>query len=148
MISNAQRIYNACTYAAPVSYGSPIAGLPAPDPLPIGTYHKPKKRKRYNPKNPWYHAYDGDQWRRPHARDTYRFHIYIWRGIRLCRVSRHGEPTDTEGTTIINSEFRFAGPNFKRIAVELGLKPVKRPNKYRKGPTIDFWDWPPGFVTD
>lgn len=148
MISNAQRIYNACTYAAPVSYGSPIAGLPAPDPLPMGAYRKPKKRKRPNPKNPWFHAYDGDQWRRPHARDTYRFHIYHKWGMDMCRVSRHGEPTDTEGTTIINSEFRFAGPNFKRIAVELGLKPVKRPNKYRAGLSISFWNWPTGFVTD
>ena len=148
MISNAQRIYNACTYAAPVSYGSPIAGLPAPDPLPIGTYHKPKKRKRYNPKNPWYHAYDGDQWRRPHARDTYRFHIYNWRGMRLCKVTCISDPTNPEGRTVINSEFNFAGPHFKQIAVELGLKPVKRPNKYRTGPSISFWDWPTGFVTD
>ena len=131
-----------------VSYGSPGAGLPAPDPMPMAAYHKPKKRKRYNPKNPWYHAYDGDQWRRPHARDTYRFHIYNWRGMRLCKVTCISDPTNPEGRTVINSEFNFAGPHFKQIAVELGLKPVKRPNKYRTGPSISFWDWPPGFVTD
>ena len=131
-----------------MNYAPPAPGLPAPDPQPCAAYRVPKKRKRPNPKNPWYHAYDGDQWRRPRARDTYRFHLYTWHGIRLCRVTRHSFPMDVDGMMVINSEFRFAAPRFKQLAVELGLKPVKRSNKYRKGPSIDFWDWPTGFVTD
>ena len=131
-----------------VSYGSPGAGLPAPDPLPCARYHIPKKRKRYNPKNPWYHAYSGDIWRKPHARETYRFHIHIWQGEKYCRVTRYRHLGDAEGVLEINAPFRFAAPNFKRIAIEHGLKPVKRPNKYRKGLSISFWDWPAGFVKD
>ena len=131
-----------------MNYPPPAPGLPAPDPQPMAAYRIPKKRKRYNPKNPWYHAYTGDQWRRPYARDTYRFFVYIWRGRKYCRVTCHREPTNPVGRIEINTELQFAGPAFKRLAIEKGLRPVKRPNKYRKGLAIDFWDWPPGFVQD
>lgn len=132
-----------------MNYTPPAPGLPAPDPMPMASYQQPKKkRKRYNPKNPWYHAYSGDQWRRPHARETYRFYIHNWRGMQLCRVTRHKDANDVEGSLLIHSEFRLAGPDFKRIAVENGLRPVKRPDKYRKGLSIKFWDWPTGFVKD
>ena len=133
-----------------MNYTSPGAGLPAPDPFSPAA--KPdwrkKKRKRYNPKNPWYHAYNGDAWRKPHARETYRIHIENWRGMKLCRVTCHRNPMDIEGSMKINAVFRIAAPHFKRLAVDEGLRPVPRPAKYRHGMCIDFWDWPAGFVKD
>lgn len=132
-----------------MNYTSPGAGLPAPDPFPAAA--KPKwnrpRRKRANPKNPWFHAYSGDMWRRPYAHEFYRFHIYHKWDMNLCRVVRCGFPGDL-GTTVIDSPFNIAAVAFKRFAIEHGLKPVKRSNRHRTGLSLTFWDWPSGFVKD
>ena len=132
-----------------VYYPSPGFGLPPPEPQPPAPkpdWNKPK-RKRPNPKNPWFHAYSGDLWKRPRAHDFYRFHLYHKWDMNMCRVDRCGYPGDP-GTMCIDAPFRIAGPEFKNLAIDLGLKPVKRANKYRKGLSIDFWDWPTGFVAE
>lgn len=132
-----------------MNYTSPGAGLPAPDPFPMAA--KPplyrKRRKRFNPKNPWYHAYSGDTWRKPRAHAFYRFRIYHQFRMDMCRVTRHGYPTDP-GMIVFDSEFRLAAPRFKALAVAEGLRPDRRAAKFRKGLSISFWDWPEGFVKD
>lgn len=130
-------------------YPSPGNGFPPPEPMPSAPRPdwNPPKRKRPNPKDPWYHAYSGDIWRRPRAREFYRFNLYHKWDMNMCRVDLCSYPGDP-GSMRIDAPFRIAGPEFKDLAVDFGLRPVKRPNKYRKGMCIDFWNWPLGFVTD
>ena len=136
-------------YAPHISYPSPGDGFPPPAPMPSAAKPKwnRKKRKRPNPKNPWFYAFTGDMWRRPRACEFYRFHLYHKWDMNMCRVDRCGYPGDP-GTMCIDAPYRIAAPEFKNLAVDLGLKPVKRANKHRTGQFIEFWNWPTGFVRD
>lgn len=132
-----------------IHYPSPGAGLPAPDPLPVAAapqWNKPR-RKRRTPMNPWYRAYTGDEWRHPHGRLTYRFLIYAIEGTIYCRITKY-ENNEESGRLELDCERPLAAVRFKDIAIREQLHPVRRPNKYRTGPYISFWNWPIGFVKD
>ena len=132
-----------------INYPPPGQGLPAPDPFPAAAkpkWNKPR-RKRRNPKNPWFCAYTGDEWRHHHGAYTYRFMLHIIGGRLYCRVTKRQR--GSELTSIeIDREAPAAAMRFKELAVAERLQPVKRPNKYRNGLSLTLWGWPVGFVKD
>ena len=131
------------------NYNSPGGGLPASDPFP--TAAKPhwfrRKRKRPNPKNPWFFVFSGDCWRKPHSHEFYRVHISHRPNMDIARIDfcrKKGDP----GQMRHENFFRFIGPELKRLIISEHLTPVKRPNKERTGIFLRLWGWPPGIVTD
>lgn len=92
-------------------------------------------------KNPWYHAYTGDIWKKKYSHDFYRFRVYTMGGEKMTRVTHCEFPGDM-GRIFLDGFQNIVGPQFKKAAVELGLEPVKRPNKLRKGLEMQLWGWP------
>lgn len=92
-------------------------------------------------KNPWYHVFTGDIWKKKYAHDFYRFRVYTMGGEKMARVT-HCEFVGDMGRIVLDGFQNLVGPQFKKLALERQLEPQKRANKLRNGQQLQLWDWP------
>ena len=92
-------------------------------------------------KNPWYHLFTGDVWKKKYAHDFYRVRVYTMRGEPMARIT-HCELKGDPGRIFLDGFQNIVGPQCKKAAIELQLEPQKRPNKLRKGLEMKLWEWP------